>query len=107
MPIHPCLHPTCPNPATYKGRCPTHARAQDKQINRAGRSIYNKKRWRTTRERILTQHPICQRCGNAISTDVHHITDLADGSDPWNLEGLEALCHPCHSQITRRAQTAA
>lgn len=105
MPSRLCLEPTCPEPATFRGRCTTHQRDRQRQINRAGNRIYNTKRWRRTRERVLSEQPLCQ-CG-AIAEHVHHITDLVDGGDPWNPDNLQALCAPCHSRITRQRQRQA
>jgi 5-methylcytosine-specific restriction enzyme A len=103
MPVRLCLEPSCPNPATWRGRCQSHARKQDRNTQRAGYHIYRTKRWRNTRRAYLHDHPLCQ-CGK-IATDVHHITDIADGGDPWHPNNLQALCHPCHSQTTRTRQT--
>ena len=57
-----------------------------------------------TRRRKLADTPLCERCGQ-IATDVHHRHDLAQGGNPWALDGLEALCHACHSRETRARQT--
>lgn len=103
MPIRPCLEANCGSPATYRGRCPQHARTQDQAINRAGRTIYNKHKWKRTRERILFNQPLCARCGS-VAEDVHHLVDLKDGGDPYDPTNLEPLCHACHSQISRRNQ---
>ena len=45
---------------------------------------------------MLARDPICKVCGNAISTEVDHITPLADGGNPYPLEGLQGICSPCH-----------
>ena len=36
-----------------------------------------------------------------IATDVHHITDLGKGGNPWASENLAALCRSCHAKITK------
>jgi 5-methylcytosine-specific restriction enzyme A len=97
-----CAEARCPDPPVYRGRCQRHARQRDRQINRAGRAIYNTKRWKLTRRRKLTETPLCE-CG-AIATDVHHLQDIADGGDPWAMANLQSLCHSCHSKTTRAAQ---
>jgi 5-methylcytosine-specific restriction protein A len=102
MPTRLCLNAGCPNPATYRGRCATHARTNNRATHR-NRTIYNSKRWATTRSSVLFSHPLCP-CG-AIATDVHHIVDLEQGGDPWARSNLQALCHPCHSRTTRQGQT--
>ncbi len=105
MPIRVCADPRCPQPATYRGRCPQHARTNDRTINRAGRHIYQTAKWRHTRNRYLRQHPLCAHCGD-IATDVHHVKDLAKGGAPYAPGNLQSLCHPCHSQHTRASQSA-
>jgi 5-methylcytosine-specific restriction protein A len=102
MPTRLCLNAGCPNPATYRGRCAEHARTTNRATHR-NRTIYNSKRWATTRSSVLFSHPLCP-CG-AIATDVHHIVDLEQGGDPWARANLQALCHPCHSRTTRQGQT--
>ena len=104
MPTRLCLTAGCPNPATYRGRCPQHNRTTEQSTRRAGRHIYNTKRWQQTRRAVLFDQPLCP-CGE-LATDVHHIVDLDDNGDPWAMSNLEALCHPCHSRITRRNQAA-
>lgn len=98
-----CLEPRCPNPATYRGRCATHSRERERQINRAEPGKYGSKRWRITRRAKLFQTPLCERCG-MIATDVHHRRDLADGGDMFDRAGLESLCASCHGRETRRRQ---
>lgn len=45
------------------------------------------------RKRLLAAEPICQRCEDAISTDMHHIDHDPHNRHPSN---LEALCERCH-----------
>ena len=102
MPTRLCLESACPNPATFRGRCHTHARQRDRSINRAGYRIYRTKRWKITRRAYLFDHPLCEHHGcGLIATDVHHRVDIGQGGDPWHPENLQALCKPHHSQITR------
>ncbi len=103
--IRSCINPTCAAPAVYRGRCIEHARRNNHDINRAGYHIYRTKRWKMARRRILFDHPLCAEC-DAIATDVHHITDLADGGDPYAPTNLAALCHACHARHTRHMQTS-
>jgi 5-methylcytosine-specific restriction protein A len=99
MPTRLCLHPRCPNPATHRGRCPTHSRARNRDTHQ-NKSIYNSKRWQILRRHILYHQPLCG-CG-MIATDVDHITPIEQGGDPYNPANLQALCHPCHSRKTSR-----
>lgn len=97
-----CAEAGCPRPATYRGRCASHNRLNDKTIKRRGRHVYATKRWRALRARKLERNPICERCGNYLATDVHHLHGITD--DPYDPANLEALCHACHSRITRADQ---
>lgn len=45
------------------------------------------------RARLLTQHPICQRCGNDWSKHLHHIDRDTFNRDPSN---VVMLCERCH-----------
>lgn len=40
-----------------------------------------------------------------VATDVHHKHGVK--LDPWAIEGLESLCHPHHSMVTRQEQLSA
>ena len=102
MPIRLCSTPTCHTPATYRGYCATHAKARNRAThNPHNKAIYNTKKWRMARRKKLFESPICQKCDHQLATDVHHIRDLDQGGDPYAPHNLEALCHSCHSQITR------
>jgi 5-methylcytosine-specific restriction endonuclease McrA len=99
-----CAEPGCPEPVAYRGRCGAHARQRNQQIDRAGYRIYRTKRWRLTRNRVLAQHPICERCDQRLAEHVHHIVDLAAGGDAWAPSNLQALCARCHNRETRHRQ---
>ena len=65
--------------------------------------VYFTPRWRRLRERKLKQHPLCERCEEkgftTAATLVHHRVPIRSGGDPFPpVEGLEALCHPCHNE---------
>jgi 5-methylcytosine-specific restriction protein A len=99
MPIRLCLEPKCPTPARYRGRCAEHAAVNERRThNPEHRRIYNSKRWKVLRERVLTDQPLCP-CGQ-IASDVDHIKALEDGGDPWAPGNVQGLCKPCHSVKT-------
>lgn len=102
MPTRLCAIPTCPEPATYRGKCAEHNRSNERTTDRAGKQVYSTKRWAMTRRKVLFLNPLCE-CGE-IATDVHHIRDLADGGVPYDQANLEAMCHSCHSKHTRQVQ---
>jgi 5-methylcytosine-specific restriction endonuclease McrA len=99
MPIRLCLEPRCPAPATYRGRCATHSRSNERTTH-ARRHFYNSGRWKYTRRRVLHDQPLCP-CGE-IATDVDHIQAIEDGGDPWSRNNLQGLCKACHSIKTSR-----
>ena len=77
--------------------------AKDKEYRR----LIHTTRWLRLRQRVLTEHPLCQRCeseGRITSAcEVHHIHPVEEAFtyeerkqrmyDPNN---LLALCHECH-----------
>jgi 5-methylcytosine-specific restriction protein A len=67
--------------------------------------VYDRRRWRRVRLAQLRAEPLCRLCmdrGRAEpAQDVDHIKPLADGGEPFDLENLRSLCHPCHSRVTR------
>lgn len=98
-----CAEAGCPDPPSYRGRCQRHARAKEQRTNRAGRKVYNSRRWKILRRHKLGLNPICERCDEALAVDVHHKHGVLN--DPWSVDALEALCKACHSRETRREQT--
>jgi len=103
-PKKPCKHPGCPL-LTHDTYCESHAplyAAEDRPS--ASRRGYDK-RWQAIRRSYLKRHPLCVECakGNKVvrAEDVHHIISLADGGTHED-ENLMALCHSCHSKITKR-----
>lgn len=101
-PRRPCLEAGCHSFAEYRGRCRAHAANYERLRNKAGRDIYNTKRWKMTRRRKLNMDPICEQCNNELATDVHHKQGVKVVT--WEIEALESLCHSCHSRVTRREQ---
>ena len=107
---HPCSKPGCPNliPSGQK-YCELHKPdpEPDTRPSRANGDWYNLARWKRLRKQILAREPFCRECmkeGRAvIATDVDHIVDHR--GDPelfWDPNGLQPLCHSCHSKKTGR-----
>lgn len=55
---------------------------------------------------MLSEHPVCQRCHAARSTDVHEIKSRARGGSILDPNNLACLCHPCHTWVTTHPQQA-
>lgn len=104
MPIRvhsPCSVAGCPEIAVSGGRCAQHQQRRQYVDTRlsASKRGYDAK-WRKSRARFLSVHPVCVVCGGE-ATEVDHIIPLsAGGDDDWR--NLQPLCKRCHSRKTRR-----
>ena len=62
--------------------------------------------WQARRAQVLGERPLCEDClarGLTVAaTDVDHVTAKAAGGDEQDAN-LRALCRPCHSAKTVRA----
>jgi organic radical activating enzyme len=65
--------------------------------------FYESTRWVKTRDEYIKANPFCELClnkgKNKKSEDVHHITLLTAGGEPFAEDNLIALCNSCHSSI--------
>jgi 5-methylcytosine-specific restriction endonuclease McrA len=114
-PVRLCNAPRCGNPATARGKCDEHRKAyeRDRSAHRRAdshKSFYDTKRWKLTARHIKFQRPLCERCDNALSQEVHHDPPLhvllETGRNPYDPAGLVALCKPCHSAVTLQERRA-
>jgi 5-methylcytosine-specific restriction enzyme A len=105
MPVRLCSTRGCPERAVYRGRCPAHARLNERATHSPEqRRIYNSKRWQILRRWLLFDNPLCQ-CGcGELATDVDHVVPLDQGGDPWDPSNLQCLARNCHSRKTRMEQ---
>lgn len=61
------------------------------------RRLYRTPRWRALRLFVLTEEPVCRRCGVAFSAVVDHMTPhKGDEALFWDRGNLQGLCKPCH-----------
>ena len=72
---------------------------------------YNTSQWQKLRSLKLQTEPLCEECRAAGRLKpagvVDHIVPIKHGGDAFPpLEGLRALCHPCHSRKTARGVEA-
>jgi hypothetical protein len=103
----PCLTPRCPRFAEIRGRCRGCATdANRARAERRGPRLYDRKRWKLTRRRILFERPLCEQDGcDDLATDVHHLEAPEARPDlAFTPSNLVALCHACHSRVTRSEQ---
>ena len=55
--------------------------------------------WKERRAKVIYRAKgVCEACGEARPTEVHHLTYNHVGSEP--LFDLVAVCHECHDQLT-------
>jgi 5-methylcytosine-specific restriction protein A len=96
--MQPCRQPSCPELVEF-GYCATHRPAN--RPERAGKDIYNTKRWKLLRRKKLALNPICQECDNELATEVDHIVGIAERPDlAFTLSNLRSLCKKDHSKKT-------
>src|SRR5262245_45297123 len=107
MPIRLCAE--CNRPvrdAGSKGRCDEHycalERKRSARRRQTTKGVYAKKKWATTRRKVFARDPICKVCDRRTSEEIDHIKPLSLGGDPYDLEGLQGICKPCHWTKTAR-----
>jgi len=113
VPTRLCLESRCGNPATARGRCDEHRKAQERERSRVRRAegvernrFYARKHWRMVRKAKLFANPLCELEHEGICTqiaeEVHHRVAMEDGGAEYDLTNLVSTCKPCHSRETRR-----
>ena len=63
---------------------------------------YNTAAWQRLRKAKLSAHPMCEHHARQArvvpATNVDHVVPVKQGGEPFPpLEGLQSLCHSCHS----------
>jgi len=64
------------------------------------RAYYDSEQWLATRQRILTERPLCERCRSVASRQIHHRTYVRLGHE--RPEDILALCRECHQAVHGR-----
>src|SRR5678815_2883896 len=102
--LRACATMGCP----HSRPCPEHDTRVLAPFSQDNKSIYNSKRWKQFRRKILNERPWCEDClakgltpnyltqvcndtGAGLSRDVHHIVDLTDGGAPFDPDNVKAL----------------
>jgi 5-methylcytosine-specific restriction endonuclease McrA len=74
------------------------------------RSDKMEKIYRTRRRnlvaKLLADRPICQRCFNDRSQDIHELKSRARGGSITDVDNLVALCRNCHTWVTTNPKEA-
>jgi hypothetical protein len=92
--VRPCRRRWCPSYADDSGFCDEHRPA-----TRYPGYPPMPPDWPERRAAQVAAHPVCQDCGQAPATDVHHVRGRAAGDGPDN---LRSLCSHCHAVVTGR-----
>lgn len=72
---------------------------------RQRQSLYNNKHWKALSQYMRMENPICQRCNDAITEDVHHILSpfefgISHAEAMRRLlstDNLICVCRECHN----------
>jgi 5-methylcytosine-specific restriction endonuclease McrA len=105
-----CAEPGCGAILDEPGRCSKHAvdgwaRFRNTPHGRARAHGYDA-RWRRIRDRRLAEHPTCEYCGSASSTEGHHVGHERPGDPGFlDLERIRAVCSSCHRRLSHRSKT--
>lgn len=59
-------------------------------------------RWSALAQSVRARNPICERCKERFSAEVHHSVPLHKGGSLYDPRNLVALCKECHHEITTR-----
>jgi 5-methylcytosine-specific restriction enzyme A len=108
--IRYCIEPQCKNLVTYRGRCPTHSKDENRRQHSNPGRMYSTRRWQILRRHILERDGYtCVDCGAFNANEVDHITPWQDGGAKWDQANLITRCKRCHSEKTMlevKARTA-
>ena len=109
-PARPCKVPSCPGLThDQSGYCDNHAalrpaaRARDYRPDVYHRPGYGLE-WIKARQRHLRLFPVCQLCGIASASGVHHRIPVRKGGTHAD-DNLLSVCASCHSRLEPRGWT--
>ena len=60
------------------------------------------RRWSALATSVRARNPICERCKERFSEEVHHTMPLHKGGSLYDPRNLVALCKACHHDVTKR-----
>ncbi len=60
------------------------------------------RRWSALAESVRARNPICERCKECFSEEVHHTVPLHMGGSIFDPRNLVALCKACHNEVSNR-----
>lgn len=108
-PMKPCAYPSCPE-LTNGRYCDKHQKKVTKEYDTRRGSATERgydNRWRRTRLRYLTEHPLCVECQKVgkltPANTVDHIKPhKGDKELFWDESNWQSLCQRCHSVKTAK-----
>ena len=69
-----------------------------------GRKIYDDRRWKALRRRILAEEPLCRECNRRgtveAAVELDHIRAIRAGGPAFDESNLQPLCRVCHNLKT-------
>jgi|GEM_PF-607710 len=94
----PCAFPGCASMQP----CPIHGKRRHTRSVRFGESNTKERGygwdWQKLRTILIGERPVCERCGQSPTKELHHIVPIADAPhlrlEPAN---IRALCKKCHA----------
>ena len=91
--------PTC-GELTRDHQCCKPKRDYSRSVSISDRCpLYGGQRWKDLRRSLMAKHPMCQRCNDRLSVDVHHM-DGHDGTPATFYAGpFMCLCRRCHANV--------
>jgi 5-methylcytosine-specific restriction protein A len=108
-PKRPCSRPYCRRLLEHGEQCPDHgptarSRENDRQPRRAQkRRFYQTAAWRSLRDDVLAEEPVCKICRKAPSACVDHKRTVDEAPELALVRSnLQGACLPCHSAKTAR-----
>ena len=60
------------------------------------------RRWHGLSASVRARNPICERCKECFSEEVHHTVPLHMGGSIFDPRNLVALCKACHHEVSNR-----
>lgn len=78
-------------------------------VQKTHQLVYDIPYWRQLRLSYLMEHPVCECCGNALATEVHHKIELKRATSDeemislgFDINNLMAVCSKCHQEIHKK-----
>ncbi|MBM3366542.1 MAG: HNH endonuclease [Betaproteobacteria bacterium] len=59
------------------------------------------RKWNELSRSVRARSPICERCKENPSTEVHHVAPISSGGSVFDPRNLMAVCQKCHFLIEK------